>query len=499
MEFSALVFLSSGLFLGWSLGANDAANVFGTAVGSKMIRFSTAAVLCSLFLIVGAVYSGAGAAHGLGKLGAVNALAGSFTVALCAAITVFWMTRAELPVSTTQAIVGGIVGWNLFSGSITDLKTLSTIVATWVACPILGALFAAGLYRVTVAAVGWARVHMFHLNAYTRYALILAGVFGAYSLGANNIANVMGVFVASSPFEQVDLGGLLTLTSVQQLFLVGGLAIAIGVITYSRRVMMTVGQSLVPLNPIAAWVVVVAHSMVLFVFSSKELEHFLVSHHLPAIPLIPVSSSQAVVGAVIGVALSRGLKGARVVRWKVLGHIGTGWVLTPVMAAILCFFALFFVENVFGQYVYTPTEYQVTEEVLHHLESEGVATAPLADLVGDAPQRNATAFRRALRRSVRLPSAEEAKVIDAAEIFVIRLDLETIEQLDDGMLTPAQRDALRGLAGNTYDHRWEFAEALARQSEAWRPLEATRENHSYNAALADQLRLLEHRLREVKP
>jgi PiT family inorganic phosphate transporter len=42
---TGLLFLSSGLFLGWSLGANDASNVFGSAVGSRMLRFSTAALL----------------------------------------------------------------------------------------------------------------------------------------------------------------------------------------------------------------------------------------------------------------------------------------------------------------------------------------------------------------------------------------------------------------------------------------------------------------------
>ncbi|MDG2203714.1 MAG: inorganic phosphate transporter, partial [Alphaproteobacteria bacterium] len=61
MEISVLIFLTSGLFLGWALGANDAANVFGTAVGSRMVRFSTAAVICSIFVILGAVISGAGA------------------------------------------------------------------------------------------------------------------------------------------------------------------------------------------------------------------------------------------------------------------------------------------------------------------------------------------------------------------------------------------------------------------------------------------------------
>ena len=67
-------FLTSGLFLGWSLGANDAANIFGSAVGSRMISFIKAAVIASVFLIIGAVFQGAGAAETLGRLGAVNAI-----------------------------------------------------------------------------------------------------------------------------------------------------------------------------------------------------------------------------------------------------------------------------------------------------------------------------------------------------------------------------------------------------------------------------------------
>ena len=45
MDLLTIIFLSGGLFLGWSLGANDAANVFGTAVGTRMVRFKTAAIV----------------------------------------------------------------------------------------------------------------------------------------------------------------------------------------------------------------------------------------------------------------------------------------------------------------------------------------------------------------------------------------------------------------------------------------------------------------------
>ena len=143
---TVLIFLSSGVFLGWSQGANDAANVFGTAVGSRMVRFTTAAIICGIFVVLGAYVSGTGAAQTLGKLGAVNAIGGSFMAALAAGLAVYWMTKLGLPVSTTQAIIGSIIGWNLFSDSYTDISSLFKILSTWIICPLLSALLAAFLF-----------------------------------------------------------------------------------------------------------------------------------------------------------------------------------------------------------------------------------------------------------------------------------------------------------------------------------------------------------------
>ncbi len=232
MDLTILILLGSGLFLGWSLGANDAANVFGTAVGTRMVRFGTAAAVCSIFVILGAVISGAGAAHTLGKLGSIDAIGGSFMAALAAAITVYGMTRSGLPVSTSQAIVGAIIGWNWFSASVTDTDVLMKIMFTWMACPILAGFIAVMLFKLTESILNRANLHLLRLDAYTRVALIGAGAFGAYSLGANNIANVMGVFVPVSPFTDFALTEQFTLTSVQQLFLLGSIAIAVGVFTY---------------------------------------------------------------------------------------------------------------------------------------------------------------------------------------------------------------------------------------------------------------------------
>jgi len=344
-------YLLSGLFLGWSLGANDTANIFGTAVGTRMIRFRTAAIVTAIFVVLGAVISGAGPTHTLGKLGAVNAIAGSFTVALAAAVTVAWMTKLKLPVSTSQAIVGAIIGWNFFTGSPTDINSLVKIVTTWVLCPLLAAAFAFTIYKITMAVLSRSRVHLLKQDSYNRVGLLVVGAFGAYSLGANNIANVMGVFVPANPFTDLSFSTLFTLSGTQQLFLVGAIAISVGVFTYSYRVMITVGNDLFKLTPVAALVVVLSESIVLFLFASRGLEQWLASHGLPTIPLVPVSSSQAVIGAIVGIVLAKKGRGVNI---KLLGKISSGWITTPVVAAVITFIALYFAQNVFEQKVVEP-------------------------------------------------------------------------------------------------------------------------------------------------
>ena len=191
--------------------------------------------------------------------------------------------------------------------------------------------------------------HLLRLDAYTRTALLLAGAFGAYSLGANNIANVMGVFVPISPFTEINFMNIFTLSSTGQLFLLGGIAIAIGVITYSKKVMLTVGNDLLKLSPTAAFIVVISHSIVLFLFASQGISNFLNSVNLPSIPLVPVSSSQAIVGAVIGIGL---LKGGKEVKWNTASKIAVGWVVLPIIASLISFVILFVLENIFNQTIY---------------------------------------------------------------------------------------------------------------------------------------------------
>jgi PiT family inorganic phosphate transporter len=337
----SLLFISSGLFLGWSLGANDAANLFGTAVGTKVVKFKSAALIMSIFIIIGAVVSGSGASHTLGKLGEISSLPGAFIVALSSGVTVFFMTKYGLPVSTSQSIVGAIIGWNFFSKITTDFDVLSKILLTWVLCPLLAAAFSVIFYKLFKRLTKKMSLNIFLRYYYIRIGLILVGAFGAYALGANNIGNVMGVFTNAVDFEAIEVIGL-SFNETQILFFLGGLAIAAGIFTYSKNVMNTIGKDIYKISPATALIVVLASSFVLFIFASESLESFLISINLPPIPLVPVSSSQAVVGAIIGIGIAKGDRNINFTRIK---RIALGWLLTPVISLVLSYTLLVLMER----------------------------------------------------------------------------------------------------------------------------------------------------------
>jgi inorganic phosphate transporter, PiT family len=483
------LFISTGLFLGWSLGANHAVNVFGSAVSSRMLRFRTAAIVAGIFVIFGAVLSGAGTTRTLTTLGAVNALAGCFTVALAVGIAVTWMTKLRLPVSTSQAVVGGIVGWNIFTGSPTDTYSLTRIVSTWVVGPVLSAAIAFITFKIVTAFLRGKRIHMLTLDAHTRTGLLLFGALASYLLGANNIANVMGMFVPAVPFGDIAIGGLFTVSGTRFLFLLGGAAIAIGIWTYGERVMTTVGQDLYKITPLAGLVVIIAEVLVLFLFTSESLEGLLLQAGLPTFPLVPLSSTQVVIGAVIGVGLAKGGKG---IKYSVLGRIAGGWAVAPIIAGISCFIALFIVQNVFQLEVVKSSSYAINPEVRREMALRGIHSDPLAKLDGQKIVGSAQ-FRQTLQHLQ--PWSEKQMVIlfDCADLDTLVIDsLLAFTQREPLPLTPAQGHTLAILHGTMYQHRWELDQALANADSSWRELPPTAPRKQVTA-----FRDLRHKLHEL--
>jgi phosphate/sulfate permease len=91
--------------------------------------------------------------------------------------------------------------------------------------------------------------------------------------------------------------------------------------------------------------------------------------------MVPVSSSQVIVGCILGIGL---YKGARNINFKVLGEIGLGWIISPVASGLLTFFMLFFMKNIFGINVGT----KVSESIESSELSTKMALSGQSDVSG---------------------------------------------------------------------------------------------------------------------
>jgi len=304
--------LSGSVILGWALGANDAANVFGTAVASRMVRYRSAVGLSAIFVVLGAVVGGSGGFQTLSGL-TKQTVQSAMLVTAIAGLTVIAMTLLKLPVSASQAVVGAILGMGLASApQQVRWAPLAKIVLCWVGTPTGAAAIAAVLYPT----LGWVMDRL-PINFVTRSivlkaALLASGSYGAYALGANNVANVTGAFYQTELFSGIARSELI-------LAAVGGVSIALGAVTLSRSVMLTVGSRLVQLGAFSAFIAVLAQALTV---------------HIYAIVGVPVSTSQAIVGAVLGIGL---VKSVRTIDHGTLGRILSAWLMTPPVAGVFCY------------------------------------------------------------------------------------------------------------------------------------------------------------------
>lgn len=290
--------LIPGIYFGWGLGANDAANVFGPQVHSGIISYRGAIIFTSIFVMLGAIIGGARGFEHIGAMVQGFTAAEIFIVTLSAAVMMNIMSYVKIPASSSHSIVGSMIGAGLAAGSAVDYSKVLTSVYCWIVTPIGAAVFTVIFYHIL--SFIWAKriKNIMMLNRTIQIASVAIGCYGAYSLGANNLANVVGIYVE---------GGILSPFNAQ---ILGGLAIVFGVITYSKNVMATVGSGITVLDPFSALVTILSASLVLHIFSGIG---------------VPVSLSQAVVGAVLGVGLVRG---AQTVSYGKIAHIFAGWIVT---------------------------------------------------------------------------------------------------------------------------------------------------------------------------
>jgi len=329
----ALFLLFTGFYVGWNIGANDAANCIGTTVGARIISFRKAALLMALFVILGGVLQGHHVMKTVGKGIVISSVEvyqnvhkefppteleqyfpdgklpdlAIFVALFSAGVFVTLATFSRIPVSTSQSIVGGVAGAGLgivgFQANYFKLGILIKIFSCWVISPMLTLFLAFCLYLGLTQALKDIKA-IYIWNRLLVFLAIGSGCYVAYSLGANDVGNAIGPLLNKYPDKGIYLA------------LLGGVAMATGILTFGRRVTNTVGKSITPLDLPGAFSAQISAAFGVHVFSMLG---------------IPVSTSQAIVGAVIGVGLT---KGVRSVSQKKVTTIMVGWILAPTCAAV---------------------------------------------------------------------------------------------------------------------------------------------------------------------
>ena len=303
------ILLGSGAYVGWNIGANDTANCIGTTVGCGLLSFRRASVLVAIFVVLGALLQGRQVMHTIGK-GIVLAdldLKAVFVALICSGIFVTLATFLKIPTSTSQAIVGGLVGVGLAIGAKIDYAKFITIAESWLICPLMVMVLAFLLYHLLRLLLGRRLAGNLLLQNTMGWLAILSSCYVAYSMGANHAGVSVGLLA--------NLG----IINPTILLIVGGTSIAVGAVTYGKKVTDTVGKGITPLDITGAFVAQISSGFGIHLFSFFG---------------IPISTSSAIVGAVVGVGL---VKGARSISHKTIWTILIGWILTPTSAAIASF------------------------------------------------------------------------------------------------------------------------------------------------------------------
>lgn len=385
----------AGLLVAFSLGANDVANAMAPAVGAKAITIGQAVFIAAVLNCVGAIFMGSNVTSTICKgivspeaITSANVLAvGMLAALLSTAAWVLVATFTELPVSSTHALIGGLLGFGLIAGGIDVVQwgNVAKIALSWIVSPLFGGLLAFMIFvhirryvlvrkDVLGAAIFWAPIWgsltialvVLSFLYKTPYGASLnipspIGILGtlaitavstlffrrrikknldysirpnksvedifrrlqigtacylAISHGANDVSNAIGPVAAIYGISKGNLTGSGGIPF--WIMAMGGTGIALGTFCLGHKVMHTMGKRITKLTNTRGFAVAFGAATTVLLASNLGM---------------PISTTHAAVGAIVGVGVARGFSA---VDFRVLYKIGIYWVLTLPIAAITC-------------------------------------------------------------------------------------------------------------------------------------------------------------------
>ncbi len=413
-DFTLYLAVALGLYMAFSIGANDVANAMGTSVGSRALTIKQAILIAGVLEFLGAFLVGGQVTKTVRggildpeiSAAAPELIVYGMLAALMAAGT--WLvvaSRLGWPVSTTHSIVGAIAGFGIgaFGVGVVQWEQLTQIVASWIVSPLLSGVLAYLIFSAIKWTIlrhpdpvrrtrKWAPLYIFSvvvvislvtlfkglqnvdLDLTLAESLLWSGILGifaviaghfllgmignrpgaetmdassgdgqmaivekmfgvlqimsacavAFAHGSNDVANAIGPLAAVVNISQ---SGVVNPESPvpSWLLLIGGIGIVIGLATMGYRVMATIGTKITELTPTRGYSAEFAAAITIVLASRLGL---------------PISTTQTLVGGVMGVGLAQGIKALDL---SILGRIAASWIITVPIGAVLAivFFHVF--------------------------------------------------------------------------------------------------------------------------------------------------------------
>jgi len=299
-----VIFLIIAIIIAFGIGAND--ETFAGIYGSRILSMKFILILASIFAITGALLLGEAVSKTVGKGILVNLNdAIVITILVSTAIWLILSSALGLPISTTHATIGAVIGLGIVINADLSWLTIFELSIWWILSPIIGYIVTFIVFRLMQ------NYKMKHLNGFQSYEkteqrfsyiVLIVICITAFSRAGNDCSNAVGIVIGVGDV-QIDL-----------LLLITGISLAGGLLVLGRGVIKNVGK-ITELYPSTAFAAQIPTAAILFLGTALG---------------IPLSGSHMLVASFVGLSkanhtpVKKGL-------WKIV----LVWFLTFPMAGIL--------------------------------------------------------------------------------------------------------------------------------------------------------------------
>jgi PiT family inorganic phosphate transporter len=317
MTLSIFLLILLALTFDFLNGFHDSANSIATIVSTRVLSPRRAVIWAAFFNFIAFLFFGLHVAKTIGKgIIDINIIDQSIIfgtlVGACGWNLITWYFG--LPVSSSHALIGGLIGSALVKSGTESLvwhgilKTITFIFVSPLVGFTLGIVLGIAVYWIFHKSTPLKVDHIF------RKGQLLSAAFFSIGHGGNDAQKTMGI-IASLLFSAGLLGDKFEIPL--WVVLTCHAAIALGTVFGGWRIVKTMGQKITKLRPMDGFCAEFGAAITLFVTSWLG---------------IPVSTTHTITGAIMGVG---SLKRLSAVRWGVAGRIVWAWILTIPCSAIM--------------------------------------------------------------------------------------------------------------------------------------------------------------------